>query len=58
MNTDLLRSFPRWNDVMGELRSHCAALRAEGIAPEAVNAWALHWDYQLYKGNGRVSFYY
>lgn len=50
MNTDLLRSYSRWTDVVTEMRGLLTTLRVEGISPEAIGAWALHWDHQLYKG--------
>eukprot|EP00048_Salpingoeca_helianthica_P012918 m.191084 g.191084 ORF g.191084 m.191084 type:complete len:4245 (+) comp15437_c5_seq48:84-12818(+) len=49
MNTDLLRAEKTWTDGIGSLRTHLAALREEGVPAEAINAWALHWDHQLYK---------
>ena len=53
MNTDLLRSLPKWTDTLNDMRTVCQGLKEEGIAGEAVNAWALHWDHQLYKGQMR-----
>ncbi len=50
MGTDLLRSLPKWTDTLGEMRGICQGLKDEGIAHEAVQAWALHWDHQIYKG--------
>ena len=48
--TDLLRAAPRWAEELLQMRTHCAGLVAQQIPQAAVNAWALHWDHQLYKG--------
>jgi hypothetical protein len=50
MNTDLLRAEKAWADALGGLRTHLAVLREEGVPADAIQAWALHWDHQLYKG--------
>ena len=55
MGTDLLRCGARWTEVLLAMRTHCADLRAQNISAAAVNAWALHWDHQLYKGDDTVS---
>lgn len=47
MNTDLFNQTQVWKDEMRHLRELVASLERQGY--NNLDAFKLHWDYQLYK---------